>query len=120
MLAAIACFFNDVRKTNAISSSMPSNFLALIAVRIARSSFDILKVKDPLRRHGKFDGFTKEGKRKREVPLIIKGHIITIVTVKWYNSVVETNDSGSRMNTKICTHTQIETPTIRYAIAVIG
>jgi len=52
MLAAIACFFNDVRETNATAlryflGSMPvfdPIFLTLIAVCLRNRSFSILKV----------------------------------------------------------------------------
>lgn len=48
MLAAIACFFNDVKPMQSLYVISPGRrypiFLALIVVRIARSSFGIPEV----------------------------------------------------------------------------
>lgn len=111
MPAAITCFFNDVRETNAIASryfsgSTLPNFLS---INCGEHCEVVLRHSGgyPLRRHGKFDGFAKGRKRRREMPSIITRGIHTVI-VKWNNSKMETNCSWrSYMNTKIRTQTQI-------------
>lgn len=73
----MACFFNNVRETNAVAlryfpRSMLSNFLGINCGALCEN----LRHSEgyPLRLRGKFNGLTEERKRKREMPLIIKSN----------------------------------------------